>query len=98
MTGRKESAIRGRSRFDISASLTLRIEEQSTDRAYRIGQNKPVYVYIPIAIHPKYGDSSFDENLHRLLTKKRSLSINALLPGTVTDSEFNDLYTQTVNS
>jgi hypothetical protein len=36
--------------------------------------------------------------LHRLLTKKRSLSINALLPGTVTDSEFNDLYTQTVNS
>jgi SNF2 family DNA or RNA helicase len=74
------------------------VEDQSTDRAFRIGQNKPVYVYIPIAIHPKYGDSSFDANLHRLLTKKRSLSINALLPGTVTDSEFNDLYTQTVNS
>ena len=74
------------------------VEDQSTDRAYRIGQKKIVYVYIPIAIHPKYGDHSFDANLNRLLNKKRNLSLNALLPGTVTDSDFNELYTLTVNS
>ncbi len=74
------------------------VEDQSTDRAFRIGQNKPVYVYIPIAIHPKYGDHSFDANLNRLLNKKRNLSLNALLPGTVTDSDFNELYTLTINS
>lgn len=72
------------------------VEDQSTDRAFRIGQNKPVYVYIPMAIHPKYGDNSFDANLNRLLIKKRNLSINALLPGTVSDSDFNELYTQTL--
>jgi len=72
------------------------VEDQSTDRAYRIGQTKTVYVYIPIAIHPKYGDHSFDANLNRLLSKKRNLSINALLPGTVSDSDFNELYTQTI--
>jgi SNF2 family DNA or RNA helicase len=73
------------------------VEDQSTDRAYRIGQTKTVYVYIPIAIHPKYGENSFDANLNRLLSKKRNLSLNALLPGTVTDSDFNELYTQTLN-
>jgi len=72
------------------------VEDQSTDRAYRIGQTKTVYVYIPIAIHPKYGDHSFDTNLNRLLSKKRNLSINALLPSTVLDSDFNELYTQTI--
>lgn len=73
------------------------VEDQSTDRAFRIGQEKPVYVYIPMAIHPKYGEHSFDANLNRLLNKKRNLSLNALLPGTVTDSDFNELYTQTLN-
>ncbi len=72
------------------------VEDQSTDRAFRIGQDKPVYVYIPMAIHPKYGENSFDANLNRLLNKKRNLSLNALLPGTVTDSDFNELYTQTL--
>ena len=74
------------------------VEDQSTDRAFRIGQKKPVYVYIPMAIHPKYGEHSFDANLNRLLNKKRNLSLNALLPGTVTDSDFNELYIQTIHS
>ena len=73
------------------------VEDQSTDRAFRIGQNKPVYVYIPLAIHPTYGDKSFDANLNRLLNTKRNLSLNALLPGTVTDSDFNELYTLTLD-
>lgn len=72
------------------------VEDQSTDRAFRIGQKKTVHVYMPIAVHPKYGEYSFDMNLNRLLEKKRNLSLNALLPGTVTDSEFNELYTRTL--
>lgn len=46
-------------------------EDQATDRAYRIGQQKPVTVYLPIANHSEF--SSFDAILHRLLQKKRTL-------------------------
>ena len=46
-------------------------EDQATDRAYRIGQTKPVTVYLPSAIHPDF--DSFDLILHRLLEKKRGL-------------------------
>jgi len=73
------------------------VEDQSTDRAYRIGQEKPVYVYIPIAIQPKYGDHSFDTNLNKLLNKNRKLSLNALLLSTVTHSDFNELYKHTLD-
>lgn len=46
-------------------------EDQATDRVYRIGQTRPVTVYLPTGIHPKV--DSFDLVLHRLLHKKRSL-------------------------
>jgi SNF2 family DNA or RNA helicase len=46
-------------------------EDQATDRAYRIGQTKPVTVYLPLVTHPAF--DSFDLILHRLLEKKRSL-------------------------
>src|SRR5205823_13796076 len=50
------------------------IEDQATDRVYRIGQDKPVHVYTPLAVHPKYCDASFDVRLDQLLEKKRALS------------------------
>jgi superfamily II DNA or RNA helicase len=56
------------------------VEDQCTDRIYRIGQEQAVRVYYPMAIHPLYGESSFDELLHTLLTRKRSLSQRMLLP------------------
>ena len=56
------------------------VEDQCTDRIYRIGQDKAVNVYYPMAVHPLYGDSSFDELLHALLTRKRELSERMLLP------------------
>lgn len=56
------------------------IEDQATDRAYRIGQKKEVFVYYPLAIHPHYGDESFDAKLHQLITRKRTLSDELLLP------------------
>jgi hypothetical protein len=46
-------------------------EAQATDRAYRIGQQKEVTVYLPSATHAEF--ASFDTILHRLLEKKRAI-------------------------
>lgn len=56
------------------------VEDQCTDRVYRIGQKKAVFLHYPLAIHPGHGDQSFDCNLHRLLNKKRALSQGVLSP------------------
>ncbi|MGL5235146.1 MAG: SNF2-related protein [Empedobacter falsenii] len=62
-------------------------EEQATDRAYRIGQQKDVFVYYPMAIFPEEmkGEDgnrlkSFDEILDTLLNNKKALAINTLFP------------------
>lgn len=47
-------------------------EAQATDRVYRIGQEKDVNVYFPIAKHPTV--PTFDQQLARLLQKKTCLS------------------------
>jgi SNF2 family DNA or RNA helicase len=56
------------------------VEDQCTDRIYRIGQNQPVNVYYPMAVHPHYGGTSFDELLDTLLQRKRGLSSRMLVP------------------
>ncbi|WP_165352092.1 DEAD/DEAH box helicase [Solidesulfovibrio carbinolicus] len=58
------------------------IEDQCTDRIYRIGQDKDVHVYYPMAIHsqPHLRDFSFDLRLHELLEHKRKTSKDILLP------------------
>lgn len=56
------------------------VEDQCTDRVYRIGQDKTVHIYYPMAIHPLYGDSSFDALLNTLLIRKRDLSRRMLVP------------------
>ena len=56
------------------------VEDQCTDRVYRIGQDQTVHVYYPMAVHPLYRDSSFDELLNALLTRKRELSERMLVP------------------
>lgn len=58
------------------------VEDQSTDRAYRIGQKKDVHVYYPMAIHPDMHirEHSFDLKLDELLTRKRGLSRDMLIP------------------
>jgi len=73
------------------------VEDQSTDRVYRIGQKLPVNVFIPIAVHPKYKERSFDMNLNKLLSQKRTLSHNALIPGTVSSNEIKDIFEQIVD-
>jgi HJR/Mrr/RecB family endonuclease len=56
------------------------VEDQCTDRVYRIGAKRDVHIYYPLAVHPLYNDSSFDELLHALLEKKRLLSKRMLVP------------------
>ena len=56
------------------------VEDQCNDRAYRIGATRDVIIHIPLAIHPDYGDQSFDVKLHALLERKRSLSRDMLCP------------------
>jgi hypothetical protein len=52
------------------------VEDQATDRAYRIGQTKDVTVWIPIAEHPDPAlrEASFDHKLAALLKRKRTLA------------------------
>ena len=73
------------------------VEDQCTDRVYRIGQDKPVHVYYPLAIHPELGDFSFDRRLHELLLRKRHLSRELLAPSAGSERELNDLFRETVN-
>lgn len=49
-------------------------EDQATDRAYRIGQERDVTVYTPTVV----GDGwvSFDQRLAELLEKKRAIADN----------------------
>ncbi len=58
------------------------VEDQCTDRVYRIGQNREVHVYYPMAVHPdpSIREYSFDLKLHELLDRKRSLSRDVLMP------------------
>ena len=51
-------------------------EDQATDRAYRIGQKKDVYVYYPVVTAEDF--STFDVKLDQLLTKKRELASDML--------------------
>jgi hypothetical protein len=51
-------------------------EDQATDRAYRIGQDRDVTVYYPSVVGQ--GFDSFDVVLHRLLAWKRTLAEDML--------------------
>ena len=65
-------------------------EAQATDRVYRIGATKPVFVYVPILLHPKR--DSFDVNLDRLLRSKVQLqdALTLAAPEEVSPSELID--------
>ena len=69
------------------------IEDQATDRVYRIGQTRDVTVHIPLAVHPDPAlrDASFDFKLDQLMERKRSLSSQLLMPGE-TDGDLDSLF------
>lgn len=65
-------------------------EDQATDRAYRIGQTKDVFVYYPVVIAEDF--TTFDAKLDVLLTWKRSLSTDMLNgTGDLKASDFGDI-------
>lgn len=51
-------------------------EDQATDRAYRIGQTRDVYVYYPTVVAD--GITTFEETLDALLSRKRALATDML--------------------
>ena len=53
-------------------------EDQASDRIYRIGQTRPVHIYLPMAKHRQF--RTFDVILHELLDRKRQLSQGTLFP------------------
>ncbi|MBV7411122.1 DEAD/DEAH box helicase [Maritimibacter sp. DP1N21-5] len=56
------------------------VEEQCNDRVHRIGQQRPVEVHVPLAIHRGYGAQSFDCLLQSLMQRKRRMANQALWP------------------
>lgn len=70
------------------------VEDQCTDRVYRIGQEKPVQVCLPIARHPdaRLAETSFDLTLDRLMQRKRSRSRDLLDPPAVTGQDADNLF------
>lgn len=71
------------------------VEDQCTDRVFRIGQDKPVHVHHVLAIHPEYGDRSFDLRLAALLERKRGLNRAVLAPTAATDTDYEELFQET---
>lgn len=55
-------------------------EQQATDRAYRIGQTKPVFVHYPLAVAPRDEIKTFDLILDQLLERKSTLASTTLFP------------------
>ena len=64
-------------------------EDQATDRAYRIGQQKTVYVYFLIGRIE--GIKTFDEKLDKLLSVKQSVKGAALFPSARLDVKESDV-------
>ncbi len=67
-------------------------ENQATDRVYRIGQTKEVYVYYPMAVRSDL--RSFDEILDDLLARKTALAESSIFPTErmeVTQEELNQM-------
>jgi restriction endonuclease Mrr len=74
------------------------VEDQCTDRIYRIGQKKPIHIYYIQALHPDFDDCSFDERIHALLERKRSLSRDMLMPPVDAKRDAENLYSEIVET
>lgn len=70
------------------------VEDQATDRVFRIGQTRDVHVYLPMAVHPDpdLGPSSFDLRLNALIERKRKLTRDLFFPPDASDGDLSDLF------
>ena len=73
-------------------------EAQATDRVYRIGQEKDVFVYLPVLRHPDAGSEpetvTFDHNLNRLLNEKSALKDAVVTPEDVQRDVMRDVFSK----
>jgi hypothetical protein len=67
------------------------VEDQCSDRVYRIGQTKPVHVYYPLALLPEVAEHSFDWQLQVLMDRKRKLAQNLLAAPVFTPDDYQEL-------
>jgi SNF2 family DNA or RNA helicase len=67
------------------------VEDQCSDRVYRIGQTKPVHIYYPLALLPEAAEHSFDWQLQVLMDRKRKLAQNLLAAPAFTQVDYQDL-------
>ncbi|GIX08048.1 MAG: hypothetical protein KatS3mg115_2451 [Candidatus Poribacteria bacterium] len=65
-------------------------EDQATDRAYRIGQERDVHVYYPRAVTEEF--KSFDVLIHELLERKRALAQSVLFPTEMVEVDVAEFY------
>ena len=68
------------------------VEDQCTDRVFRIGQRRTVHVYLPLARHPSLGDYSFDLKLDGLMARKRDRNRRVLAPVAPVPADVEELY------
>lgn len=69
------------------------VEDQCSDRVYRMKQTRDVFIHLPIAVHPRLGDASFDVVLNGMLEEKRGLSRDIVVPTVLTESDFRRMFT-----
>ncbi len=67
------------------------VEDQCSDRVYRIGQEKTVHIYYPMAVLPGSEEHSFDMQLQVLMERKRSLARNLLASPAFTKQDYEEL-------
>lgn len=70
------------------------VEDQATDRVFRIGQQREVHVHLPLAVHPDpaIAPSSFDLRLDALIERKRSLTRDLFMPPEAGDADLSELF------
>jgi hypothetical protein len=64
------------------------VEDQCSDRIYRLGQTRDVTIHLPMALHPALGEASYDSVLNEMLKLKRGLSRNIVVPTAFTEGDF----------
>lgn len=67
------------------------VEDQCSDRVYRIGQTKPVHIYYPLAVVHGAEAHSFDVQLQALMDRKRKLAQNLLAAPAFSAQDYQEL-------